>query len=200
MLTTYVVPFIDGDMRRYIETNLGCLSLDRDDMAIVRNVQRPHHVEYMDADEIAAELNISEEEAVRHMNYATHFFGIDDLTAYYDDIDVYDHLLENGTTEDPGRIIYHRMRMEHFKELFDALPRKDKDILGKCYGVFGYQKEPLVDIAMYHFMKTDAVEKARDCIIQKLRMTYPGSMMQCWSRISRLLEYPDRLLEPSEHD
>jgi len=200
MLTTYVVPFIDGDMRRYMEINLGCLYLKPECMTEVRNVQRLHHVEYMDADEIAAELHISEEDARRHIGYSTHFYGIDDLTEYYDDVDAYDYLLEDESTESPKEIIYHRIRMEYLKELFAALPKKDKDILGKCYGVFGYTKEPLEDIAMYHFMKVDAVEKARNKILEKLRKSYSGSMMQYWSKIHWALEYPDQLHDSHEYD
>ena len=41
-LTTYVVPFIDGAMRRYFEKSLGTLSLDRDSMALVRRAQQLH--------------------------------------------------------------------------------------------------------------------------------------------------------------
>ena len=100
-LTTFVVPYIDGDMRRYMETNLGCLSLDAETMTTVRKAQRLHHAEYLDADEIAAELHISEEEAARHIGYGTHFYGIDDLTDYYDDVDAYDYLLEDESTAPP---------------------------------------------------------------------------------------------------
>ena len=132
MLTTFVVPYIDGDMRRYMETNLGCLSLDAETMTTVRKAQRLHHAEYMDADEIAAELHISEEEAARHIGYGTHFYGIDDLTNYYDDVDAYDYPLEDESTAPPKQIIYQRIRMEYLKELFEALPRRDRDILGKA--------------------------------------------------------------------
>lgn len=200
MLTTFVVPYIDGDMRRYMETNLGCLSLDAETMTTVRKAQRLHHAEYMDADEIAAELHISEEEAARHIGYGTHFYGIDDLTDYYDDIDAYDYLLEVESTALPKQIIYQRIRMEYLKEMFEALPRRDRDILGKYYGVFGYRKEPLEDIGMYHFLSEGGVRDAKDKALEKLRKAYPTSMMRYWSKINRALEYPDRLFDSSEHD
>ena len=41
-LTTYVVLFLDGAMRRHFEKNLGTLSLDRDSMALVRCAQQLH--------------------------------------------------------------------------------------------------------------------------------------------------------------
>lgn len=200
MLTTFVVPFIDGDMRRYMETNLGCLSLDSETMTTVRKAQRLHHMEYMGAGEIAAELHISEEEAARHIGYGTHFYGIDDLTNYYDDVDAYDYLLEDETTAPPKQIVYHRIRMEYLRELFDALPRRDKDILGKYYGVYGYRKAPVQDIAMYHFLSDEGVREAKDKALEKLRKAYPTSMMRHWSKINRALEYPDRLFDASEYD
>ena len=44
-----------------------------------------------------------------------------------------------------------------------ALRREQHGMGGvqKCFGVFGYQKEPLREIAMYHMAKEDAVEKAK---------------------------------------
>ena len=90
--------------------------------------------------------------------------------------------------------------MEYFKVLFDALPRRDKDILGKYYGVFGYRKEPIEEIAMYHFLTEEGVRESRDKALEKLRKAYPASMMRYWSRINRALEYPDRLFDSSEYD
>lgn len=188
LLTTFVTPFIDGAMRRHMETSLGTLSLDRDDMFMARNAQRLYNSEYMDVSEIAAELNISDKDAARYISYATHFLGFDDLSD--DDSDVFEYLLEDKSAEDPARIIYRRERMKLFKKLFDALPKKDRDILGKCYGVFGYQKEPLKSIAMYHLMKVDAVEKSKNTAIKKVRKAYVGSMMQLWDDVHRLMRRP----------
>ena len=188
LLTTFVTPFIDGAMRRHMETSLGTLSLDRDDMVKARNAQRLYNTEYMDVSEIAVELNISDKDAARYISYATHFLGFEDLSD--DDSDVFEYLLEDKSAEDPARIIYRRERMKFFKELFDALPKKDRDILGKCYGVFGYQKEPMKSIAMYHLMKVDAVEKNKNTAIKKIRRSYVGSMMQLWDDVHRLMRRP----------
>lgn len=50
-----------------------------------------------------------------------------------------------------------------------ALPKKKQDILGKCYSVFGCRQAPLGEIAMYRFIKTDAVEKARKRVLGHLQ-------------------------------
>ena len=107
---------------------------------------------------------------------------------------------EDESTAPPKQIIYQRIRMEYLKEMFEALPRRDRDILGKYHGVFGYRKEPLEDIGMYHFLSEGGVRDAKDKALEKLRKAYPTSMMRYWSKINRALEYPDRLFDSSEHD
>ena len=120
LLITFVTPFIDGAMRRHMETSLGTLSLDRDDMVMARNAQRLYNSEYMDVSEIAAELNISDKDAARYISYATHFLGFEDFSD--DDSDVFEYsVLEDKSAKDPALIIYRRERMKLFKELFDAL-------------------------------------------------------------------------------
>ena len=38
------------------------------------------------------------------------------------------------------QVVYRKVCIELLQELFDALPKKDRDILGKFYGVFGFEK------------------------------------------------------------
>jgi RNA polymerase primary sigma factor len=47
MLTTYAVPFIDGAMRRYLESSMGTLAIDRGSMTLVRKAQELYHVQRM---------------------------------------------------------------------------------------------------------------------------------------------------------
>lgn len=77
---------------------------------------------------------------------------------------------ESGSEEQPDKkspeasveeTVRRRLETEEMRRYFDSLSKRDRDILGKCFGVFGYQKEPLREIAMYHMVKEDAVEKAK---------------------------------------
>jgi DNA-directed RNA polymerase specialized sigma subunit len=177
ILTTYAVPFIDGAMRRYLESSIGTLAIDRDSMTLVRKAQEMYHVQRMTVDEIASELSIPLWLAAKHIKYATHFLSVYDLAHHDDDNDdsgdyggdVYDYIAEQTTFELPARALREKFRHEYLHRLFQMLPKKEQDILGKCYGVFGYAREPLDEIAMYHFMKTDAVEKARIRALEKLQ-------------------------------
>ena len=115
-LTTYVVPFIDGAIRRYAkkELRLAGMTADDGDENVEQLAERKDD-------------SVSVDEAVRR-----------------------------------------KMETEEMRQFFESLSKRDRDILGKCYGVFGYQKEPLKDIAMYHMVKEDAVEKAKRRAQEKL--------------------------------
>jgi len=174
-LTTYVVPFIDGAMRRYLESCMGTLSIDRDSMTMVRRAQELYHVQRESIAEIAAELGIPAKVAASHIAYATHFLSVHDCVPRSDEDDdgdnndVYDYIAEQTLLEPPDRAVYKKLRSEYLHGLFLLLPKKEQDILGKRYGVFGYRQAPLDEIAMYHFMKTDAVEKTRNRALGKLQ-------------------------------
>ena len=101
-LTTYVVPFIDGAMRRYVKKELRLAGMTADD----ESAEQP----------------------------------------------------ADASTEGT---VHRKMETEEMCRYFDSLSKRERDILGKCFGVFGYQKEPLRDIAMYHMIGEDAVEKAK---------------------------------------
>lgn len=188
-LTTYAVPFIDGAMRRHLESSLGTLSLDRNSMTQVRRAQQLCHGQGKNTVEIAEELGISEPDAAKHIAYSTHFLSVYDLADADEDNDVFDYIAEDRSNASPDEIIYRRIRLECLRDLLDTLPRKEQDILGKCYGAFGYPKTSLSEIAMYHMMKVDAVEKAKERALKKLRNSYPGSKMQRWSTIHWMLEH-----------
>ena len=187
-LSTYAVPLIDGAMRRYLEINLGTLSLSKDSMTLVRKAQRLYHEYRESLSEIAKKLDITEQEAERHILYPTHFFSVHDLQDSDDSNDIFD-IVKNDSVLPPDRIIYKRIRMEYLEEMFHMLYKKDRDILGKCYGVFGYPKTPLREIAMYHMMKEDAVEKAKSRILKKLRAAYPTSRMRQWDTVNHVLNH-----------
>ena len=86
--------------------------------------------------------------------------------------------------------VYRKVCIELLWELFDALPKKDRDIVGKAYGVFGYPEATLKEIGMYHMMKESVVEKAKNHAAEKLRAAYPGSRLQVWRTVHRMMWRP----------
>ena len=46
------------------------------------------------------------------------------------------------------------------------------------------------EIGMYHMMKESAVEKAKNRAVEKLREAYPGSRLQVWRAVHRMMRRP----------
>lgn len=190
MFITYLHPHLMGRMRRWLEQNIGSLSLDKDTMEQIRKAQKLYHTDGMDIPEIASELGISEKRAARHVRYNTHFLSVHDIVPEDYEGDSYELLMPGRLSAPAERIVYRKVCIELLRELFDQLPKKDRDILGRACGVFGYKKEPLHEIGMRHMMKESAVEKAKARAIKKLEKAYPGSALQVWRSVHRMMRRP----------
>ena len=190
VLTTYLYPHLKGRMTRWLEQNIGCMALSKNEMTAVRQVQRLYHVAWKDTGEIAEELGIPEARVSRYVRYNTHFLGVHDLVPESYDGDPYERLMPGMLTVSAEQAVYRKVCIELLRELFDTLPKKDRDILGKAYGVFGYRETALKEIGMYHMMKESAVEKAKNRAVEKLRESYPGSRLQVWRTVHRMMRRP----------
>ena len=189
-LTTYLYPHLRGRMTRWLEQNLGCMTLSKDEMAAVRQAQRLYHVAWKDTGEIAEELGVSEARVSRYVRYNTHFLGVHDLVPESYDGDPYERLMPGMLSVSAEQAVYRKVCIELLRELFDTLPKKDRDILGKAYGVFGYPEATLKEIGMYHMMKESAVEKSKNRAVEKLRESDPGSRLQVWRTVHRMMRRP----------
>ena len=194
-LTTYLYPHLRGRMTRWLEQNLGCMTLSKDEMAAVRQAQRLYHVAWKDTGEIAEELGVSEARVSRYVRYNTHFLGVHDLVPESYDGDPYERLMPGMLSVSAEQAVYRKVCIELLRELFDTLPKKDRDILGKAYGVFGYPEATLKEIGMYHMMKESAAEKAKNRAVEKLREAYPSSRLQVWRTVHRMMQRPIPLPE-----
>ena len=106
------------------------------------------------------------------------------------DGDPYEWLMPGLLSASAEQAVYRKVCIELLRELFDALPKKDRDILGKTCGVFGYPEATLKEIGMYHMMKESAVEKAKIRAVEKLREAYPSSRLQVWRIVHRMMRRP----------
>ncbi len=167
--TTYVTPFLDGAMRRYLECSMGTLSLDRDSMALVRKAQNRYHQKGQSVAEISQALGVSFRAAARAIAYPTHFLSVYDLQDPDDDGDIYERLTTNHLSGSAEDAVIRMLTMECLREEFLQLSKKDQEILGRCFGVYGHPKSDLREIAMRSRMKESGVEKARNQAIQRLQ-------------------------------
>ena len=190
VLTTYLYPHLKGRMTRWLEQNIGCVALSKDEMTAIRQAQRLYYAAWKDTGEIAEELGVSENRVSRYVHYNTHFLGVHDLVPESYDGDPYEWLMPGLLSASAERAVYRKVCIELLRELFDALPKKDRDILGKTCGVFGYSEASLKEIGMYHMMKESAVEKAKNRAVEKLREAYPGSRLQVWMAVHRMMRRP----------
>lgn len=167
--TTYVTPFLDGAMRRHLECSMGTLSLDRDSMGLVRKAQNRYYQKGQSVAEIAEALGIAFRAAARAIAYPTHFLSVYDLRDPDDDGDIYERLATSRFSGSAEDAVIRMVTMECLREEFLQLSKKDQEILGRCFGVYGHPKSDLREIAMRNRIKESGVEKAKNQAIQRLR-------------------------------
>ena len=183
-------PHLKGRMTRWLEQHIGNLSLSKHEMDAVRQAQRLYHSGQFSIEEIAEKMDVLLEQAVKHIRYNTHFVGVNDLIPGSYDGDPFERLMPGNLSVSAEQVVYRKVCIELLQELFDALPKKDRDILGTFYGVFGFEKTSLKEIGMYHMMKESAVEKAKERAVTKLKKAYPGSRLQIWRNVHRMIRRP----------
>ena len=185
---TYIVPFLDGAMRRHLESSMGTLSLDRDSMGLVRKAQMLYHRDGKEMREIAEELDISYSEAARAVAYPTHFFSVYDLPIPEEGGDIFEYLQSHRLSASAGEIVLRAFTMECLREQFQRLSKREQDILGRSFGVFGYTKADLREIAIRNRLREDGVEKAKKQALKKLRERCLDSMAWKLRRASRVVD------------
>lgn len=187
--TTYVTPFLDGAMRRHLECSMGTLALDRDSMGLVRKAQRLYYQEGKDPSEVCASLGISFRAAARAIAYPTHFFSVYDLQGPDDDGDIFERLASTRLSGSAEDAVIRIVTMECLREAFLRLSKKEQDILGRYFGVYGFPKADLREIAVRNRMKESGVEKAKDQALKHLRDQYRDSFAWALHRAKRMMAH-----------
>ena len=185
--TTYVTPFLDGAMRRHLERSMGTLALDRDSMGLVRKAQRLYYQEGKEPSEICASLGISFRAAARAITYPTHFFSVYDLQDPDGDGDILERLASTRLSGSAEDAVIHMVTMECLREEFLRLSKRGQDILGRYFGVYGFPKADLQEIAMRNLLKESGVEKAKDQALKHLRAQCRDSFAWTLRRAKRLV-------------
>ena len=186
--TTYVTPFLDGAMRRHLECSMGTLALDRDSMGLVRKAQRLYYQEGKEPSEICASLGIPFRAVVRAITYPTHFFSVYDLQGPDDGGDIFERLASTRLSGSAEDTVIRMVTMECLREEFLQLSKKEQDILGRYFGVYGFPKADLRKIAMRNLMKESGVEKAKDQAVERLRDLCLDSLAWKLRRTRRMME------------
>ncbi len=179
-LTTYAEKFIKSAMCRFLEQNIGAYSLTKEEMLLIRKSQKLHS-EGKTEEEIAQILNIKNSSSVaKYINYNTHFLSIHDLVPEDNDDDPNDFMFMEDLSASVDSIVYRKICVELFEELFNKLSNKDKYILGHSEGVFGREEKSFAEVAEDERMTDAGVRKAAEKAKEKLRNMYEGSKLQKW--------------------
>lgn len=185
---TYITPFLNGAMRRHLETSMGTFSLDRDSMGLVRKAQMLYHRDGKEMSEIADDLGVSLSEVAKAVAYPTHFFSIYDLPIPEEDGDIFEYLMSDRMSVSAEEIVFGVLTMKSLREQFQNLSKREQDILGRSFGVFGYQKTDLREIAIRNRLREDGVEKAKKQALKKLRERCLNSAAWKFRRARRMVE------------
>ena len=192
---TYIVPFMDGAMRRHLETSMGTLSLDRDSMGLVRKAQMLYRRDGKEMSEIVEELGVPLAEVAKAVAYPTHFFSVYDLPIPEEDGDIFEYLMSNRLSVSAEEIALGVLTMKSLHEQFQNLSKREQDILGRSFGVFGYPKTDLREIAIRNRLREDGVEKAKKQALKKLRERCLNSM--AW-KLRRARHMVDRAISQEQ--
>ena len=185
--TTYITPFLDGAMRRHLECSMGTLALDRDSMGLVRKAQRLYYQEEKEPSEICVSLGISFRAVARAITYPTHFFSVYDLQSPDDGNDIFEWLASTRLSGSAEDAVIHMVTMECLREEFLRLSKKEQDILGRYFGVYGFPKADLQEIAVRNLLKESGVEKAKDQAIKRLQDRCQSSLAWKLRRARRMV-------------
>ena len=162
------------------------MSVSKNSMDLLRKVQHAYNALDKSVQQISDEFDISEKAVVRCINYNTHFYSIDD--AFPDEDSLCDTMI-TGKHQSPERVVNRKICIELLKEMFYSLSEKDKAILGHTFGVFGYEKKALDEIALEEMIKIDGVEKAKSAALKRLKEKYPNSKLKIWKEIYKAVMY-----------
>ena len=192
---TYIVPFLDGAMRRHLESSMGTLSLDRDSMGLVRKAQMHYHRDGKEMGEIADDLGISLAEVARAVAYPTHFFSVYDLPIP-EDGDIFEYIMSDRLSVSAEEIALRVLTMESLHEQFQSLSKREQNILGRSFGVFGYPKTDLREIAIRNRLREDGLEKAKMQALKKLRERCLDSVAWKLRRARHMVDHAISLEQP----
>ena len=187
--TTYIYPHIEGEMRRWMEKNVGSISLSKHTMRQIRHIQRLYHKEGLDTATIAKQLNMPEAKVVQRLNYNTHSMSLDEMVdnnalPLPNGIFLYDNNVThiNTVTAPVEWTVMLDIWLGLLPEVFDKLEERDKYILGHFFGVYGYEKKTLNELAFEEVLTMNGIYKAKEASLKRLRDIYYDSDLYIWRK------------------
>lgn len=178
---TYVKPYIEGKIRDYIVENSFFYKFSNKEFNLIARCRRLHS-RWLSNSEIAKELGISERLVSKCLRYSFMYSTVTDgneRDSY--GLDYLEQTRLGVNDQHPDNKVYINGCKEYLGELFEQLPARDRELLGRYYGAFGYENMSDEELGDYMMMSRNAVNKAVHSALGRLKdIYYDGSMLLRW--------------------
>ena len=178
---TYIKPFMEASVRDHIIDSSSLFKLSHKSFSLINKCKQLHKNGLSDK-KIAEKLGISLSVASRCLQYSFVYSVI--IYGSEEDNFGFDYITEDklGANElHPDNDVYIKLCCEYLKPLFDQLSKKEQEIIGRYFGVFGYEEMSAKDISELMLMTPNAVNKSVNASLNKLKeLYYKGSKLFYW--------------------
>lgn len=158
-LLTYFTPRLRYAMHEFIEQFSSPIGLSHSDFWNIQRCRKLHNEGKSNPD-IAKELGIDKKTVQSCLSFSFKTETLMIRTETENDIAYFENPKLGINDLHPDNKVYIEVCIELFKELFENLSARDREILGRKYGVFGYEETSVNDIEDYMLITRNAVNKA----------------------------------------
>ena len=192
--STYIYPYLQSAMHKYMRHYLGSLALTRAEMDFILQTKKRSYNEKMSVEEISKRSHKSKREVVKAIYYNMEATGYWDLMPTLGDDDdplMPDEWFSELTDPSPQFEIsyYHKVCLKLLFPLFLTLGEREQYLLGHYFGVYGFEKQTLGKIALTEMLTVDGVLKAVDAAIRQLRENYQESDLKIWVDAHKMVRH-----------
>ena len=181
-LLTYLTPRLRYAMQEFIEQFSSPIGLSHSDFWNIQRCRKLHNGGKSNPD-IAKELGMDRKTVQSCLSFS---FKTETLMIRAETENGIEYIENPGLVVNdlhPDNKVYIEVSLELFKELFENLSARDREILGRKYGAFGYEETSVNDIADYMLITRNAVNKAVNSATEILRKEYHNRSKLKWWRL-----------------
>lgn len=184
-LLTYLTPQLRYAMQEFIENFSSPAGLSHSDFWNIQRCRKLHNGGKSNPD-IAKELGMDRKTVQSCLSFSFKTETLMIRTETENGIEYFENPKLGVNDLHPDNKVYIEVCIELFRKLFDNLSARDREILGRKYGVFGYEETSVSDIADYMLITRNAVNKAVNSAMETLRKEYHnGSKLKWWRLCNR---------------
>lgn len=187
-LLTYLTPQLRYAMQEFIENFSSPAGLSHSDFSKIQRCRKLHN-EGMSNSDIAKELGMDRKTVQSCLSFSFKTETLMIRAETENGIEYFENPELVVNDPHPDKKVYIEVSLEFFKELFESLSAREREILGRKYGAFGYEETSVNDIADYMLITRNAVNKAVNSAMETLCKEYHnGSKLKWWRLCNRAVK------------